>query len=264
MKFKLRLTNLQNVAPGNTATLKLPIGKNAPTLDKIQLELSGGMLPAHIESIRGKANGTMFHEEISGTILNKRDDYRGIFTDASFLTLDFTEPNSRNGAIEQLAASVPLSLLQDLNFEIKIAPGAPVGGRIDASMLVRHPTNNPFIKKQRTSSVAYANAGEPTGGSGGKLTRIFIHEQTPGTIQSLEIRVGNTVTYEVTRSKLEYEQKRNGLVPQAGIVVLDFIEDGNLSGVMDTGTSANVELRLNSSAANSYQVFYQLIDPIGR
>jgi hypothetical protein len=269
MKFKQRLTNLQNVSPGNTATLTLPVGKNAPTLDKIQFELSGGMLPAHIESVRGKANGVMFYDEITGTIINKRDDYRGIFTDPLFLTVDFTEPNARNGAIEQLAASVPLSLVQQMIFEIKIAAGAPALGRIDASMLIRPPTNNPYIKKQRSSSVSYPNSGEqiaylPTGGAGGKLTRIYIHEQTPGTITNLELRVGNTVSYEVTRAKLEYEQKRNGLVPQAGIVVLDFIEDGNLSGVMDTGTSANIELRITSSAANTYQVFYQLVDPIGR
>lgn len=269
MKFKQRLTNLQNVSPGNTATLKLPVGKNAPTLDKILLQLSGGMLPSHIESIRGKANGVMFFDEISGTVMNIRDDYRGIFTVPNFLTIDFTEPNARNGAIEQLAASVPMSLLQDLNFEIKIAAGAPALGRIEADMLIRPPTTNPYIKKQRSSSVSFANAGEqiaylPVGGAGGKVTRIFIHEQTPGTITNMELRVGNTISYEVSRAKLEYEQKRNGLIPQAGIVVLDFIEDGNLSGVMDTGTSANIELRLTSSAANTYQVLYQLIDPIGR
>ena len=269
MKFKQRLTNLQNVSPGNTATLKMPVGKDAPTLDKIQFELSGGMLPSHIESIRGKANGIMFFDEITGTMMNIRDDYRGIFTASNILTLDFTEPNARNGAVEQLAASVPMSLLQDLIFEIKIASGAPALGRIDASMLIRPPTTNPYIKKQRSTSAAFPNSGEqiaylPVGAAGGKVTRIFIHEATPGTITNLELRVGNTVSYEVSRAKLEYEQKRNGLVPQTGIVVLDFIEDGNLSGVMDTGASANIELRLTSSAANSYQVFYQLIDPIGR
>jgi hypothetical protein len=269
MTFKLRATNLQNVAPGNTATLKLPVGKNAPTLDKIQFELSGGMTPAHIESIRGKANGRMFYDESTGTVMNKRDDYRGIFTSASFLTVDFTEPKARNGAVEQLLASVPMSQLQDLAFEIKIAAGAPVGGRIDAQIQVRQPTNNPFILKLLNTTVTYGAAGEqiaylPTGGAGGKLKRIFLHEQTPGTITDLQIRVGNTISYETTRAKLEFEQKRNGLTPQTGVVCLDFIEDGNLSGVMDTGNAANVELRIQSSAGNTYQVFYQMVDPIGR
>lgn len=269
MRIKLRVTNLQNVAPGNTATLKLPTGKNAPTLDKVILELSGGLTPAHIESIRGKANGRLFLDEISGTVMNKRDDYRDVFTAATFLTIDFTEPGARNGAIEQLMASVPCSLLQDLSFEIKIAAVAPALGRIDAQMVVRQPTQNPFIAKMLNTTQSFAASGEqimylPTGGAGGKIKRIWIHELAAGTIDDLEIRVGNTTAYETNRAKLEHSQKQNGLNPQAGIVVLDWIEDGNLSGMLDTANAAQVELRMQSSAANTYQVFYEFIDPIGR
>lgn len=269
MTFKLRATNLQNVAPGNTATLKLPVGKNAPTLDKIQFQLTGGMLPAHILSIRGKANGRMFYDESTGTIMQKRDDYRGIFTAAGFLVVDFTEPKARNGAVEQLLASVPLSQLQDLAFEIQIDAAAPEAGRIAAEIHVRQPTNNPYILKLLNTTQNFGASGEqiaylPVGGAGGKLKRIFLHEQTAGTITGLEIRIGNTIAYETSRDRLEYEQKRNGLTPQTGVVCLDFIEDGNLSGVMDTGNAANVELRITSSAANTYKIFYQLIDPIGR
>ena len=269
MTFKLNATNLQNVAPGNTATLKLPVGKNAPTLDKIQLQLTGGMLPSHIESIRGKANGRLFFDESTGTIMNARDTYRGLFVDPGFLTIDFTEPKARNGAVEQLLASVPMSQLQDLSFEIKIAANAPVTGRLDAQIMVRQPTANPYILKLLNTTQNFGQSGEqiaylPTGGAGGKLKRIFLNEQTPGTITGLQIRIGNTISYETTRAKLEFEQKRNGLTPQTGVVCLDFIEDGNLSGVMDTGNAANVELRIQSAAANTYQIFYQLIDPIGR
>jgi hypothetical protein len=269
MSFKLRATNLQNVAPGNTATLKLPVGKNAPTLDKIILELSGGMLPEHIESIRGKANGRLFMDEASGTVLNLRDTYRGVFTSSAFLTIDFTEKSARNGAVEQLLSSVPMSLLQDLAFEIKIAAGAPALGRIDAQIIVRQPTNNPFILKKLNTTSSFANSGEqimylPTGGAGGKVKRIWIHEGTDGTVTDLQIRVGNSIAYETNRAKLEHAQKQNDLTPQTGVVVLDFVEDGNLSGVLDTGNAANVELRITSSAANTYTVWYEFIDPIGR
>lgn len=267
MTYALRVTNLQNVAPGNTATLKLPTGKNAPTLDMLALELSGGMLPSHIESVRGKINGRLFFDESSGTIINKRDDYRGIQTDAAFVTIDFTEPNARNGAVEQLLSSIPMSLLQDMAFEFKIAAAAPALGRIDAQMLVRQPTTNPFISKKLSTTAAFNNTGEqiiylPTGGAGGKIKRIWIHEETPDGITDLNIRVGNSVAYETNVAKLKYIQKRNKLVPQAGITVLDFIVDGNLSGVLDTGMAATVELRL-TGAANTYTIYYELIDPIG-
>ena len=270
MSFKLRATNLQNVAPGNTATLRLPCGKNAPTLDKVILELTGtAVTPAHITNIRGKANGRLFYDESTGTIKNKRDTYRGVFTANNFLNIDFTEQNSRNGAVEQLLASVPMNMLQDLSFEITLASGAPSDIKLDAQMVVRQPTNNPYILKLLNTTQNFGNSGEqimylPTGGAGGKVKRIWIHETTAGTITDLQIRVGNSIAYETNRNKLEFAQKQNLLTPQAGIVVVDFIEDGNLSGVLDTGAAANVELRITSSAGNTYQVFYEFIDPIGR
>jgi hypothetical protein len=275
MGYKLPLNNLQGYGPGNVATLKCPAGPGAPTYDQIVLELGGGLTPAHIEYIRGKASGRIFHDDGTGTIINKRDDYRGIFTDAAFVVLDFTEPNARNGASEQLLASVPGALLTDLSFEIKLASGAPaVGtGTIKAVANYRPPTNNPFIRKMLNTTQAFSAAGTdaapniaflPTGGNGGKVKRIWLHESVAGTTSRAEIRIANNVVHEVTRTRLENDQKRNGLVPQTGVFVMDFIEDGNLAGMLDTSRAPNVELRLTNGAACTYTVYYELIDPIGR
>jgi hypothetical protein len=268
--FKLTATNLQNCNPGNTAVLTLPVGKNAPTLDKIQLKLGGGLTLAQIKAIRGKANGRLFFEELNGAVaMQKRDAYRGIFEAAGFLTLDFTEPKARNGAVEQYLASIPMSLLQKLQFEFQIDAAAPLGVSLAAQMQLRQPTNNPFILKRLNTTQGFPNAGQqimylPTGGAGGKMKRIWIEEATAGGVAHVEIRVGNTTVYETDRDQLEQSQKENGLVPQAGIVCLDFIEDGNLAGVLDTGNSANVEVRITGTVANTYTVFYDFIDPIGR
>lgn len=270
MSYKLRATNLQNVAAGNTATLRLPTGKNAPTLDKVILQLSGtSFLKSHITQIVGKANGRPFYNEGSGTLVANRDVYKGIAVDAAFLALDFTESKARNGAVEQLLSSVPLSMLQDLSFEITLAAGAPVDAKLTAQIIVRQPTQNPFILKKLQTTQAFSASGEqivylPTGGAGGKIKRVWIHEATPGGITDVQVRVGNSIAYETNRAQLEFEQKRNGLVPQAGVVVVDFVEDGNLAGVLDTGTAQSVEMRLTASAANTYTVYYELIDPIGR
>lgn len=273
MGYKLPLTNLQNVAPGNVATLKCPAGPGSPTYDQIKFELGGTLTPAHIEYIRGKANGRIFLDELTGTVLNKRDDYRGIFTEAGFVVLDFTEPKARNGAAEQLLASVPGSLLTDLAFEIKLAAGAPAGGTIKAVANYRPPTNNPFIRKVLNTTQAFAAAGTDaapnimwlgTGNNGGKIKRIWIHESAAGVITGAQIRIANNVVHEVTRTRAINDQKRNGLVPQADIFVLDFIEDGNLAGMLDTSRAPQVELRLTTSAAASFTVVTELIDPIGR
>ncbi len=273
MSFQLTLTNLQNVGPGNTATLKLPAGVGTPTYDAIKLILSGGMLPSHIESIKGKANGRLFFDEGTGTILTARDTYRGVFTEATAVVVDFTEPKARNGAVEQLLASVPGTLLQDLSFEIKIAAAAPGGGRIKAVAVYRPPTRNPFILKRLNTAQSFSAAGTdaapnimylPTGGSGGKIKRVWLHESVGGTTAGVQIRIANNVVHESTRAELENDQKRNGLVPQAGVVVLDFVSDGNLAGMLDTEKAPNVELRITNGAACTYTVWYELIDPIGR
>jgi hypothetical protein len=267
MSFKTYLTNFQNIGASNTATLKCPVGRDAPTMDKIIISLAGGLTPAMILGTQAKANGQLILDEGSGTRLNQRDTYRGIYNEASHLCLDFTEPGARNGAVEQLLASVPMNLLQDLTFEFRLSADVPAGARMEAQLIGRRPTNNPFIRKLFNTTQSYSAGGEqiiflPVGNAGGKVKRIWIHEATPGTITSMNIRVGNTVAHEVKRAQLEYEQKRNQLVPQAGMVVLDFIEDGNLSGVLDTGRAGNVELRLSSSAANTYTVYYEYIDPL--
>lgn len=269
--YKLPLTNLQNVVAGNTATLKLPVGRGAPTYDQIKLILSGGALPAHIESIRGKANGRIFMDESGAADLKKRHVYRGIPTTDGFVVVDFTEPKARNGAAEQLVASVPGNLLQDLTLEIRLAAGFV--GAIKAAANYRPPTVNPFIRKLLNTSQSFSAAGTdaapnimylPTGGSGGKIKRIWIHEDGAGAITGASIRIANNVVFEATRAELEDDQKRNDLTPQASICVLDFIEDGNLAGMLDTTNAPAVELRLATSAAGSYRVYYELIDPITR
>lgn len=265
--YKLRATNLQNVAPGNTATLSLACGANAPTLDILRFALSGGMTQAHIRRITAKANGTIIYEELDGVTHTNRDKYRGIFTDAAFLTLDFTEPRSRNGAVEQLAGSVPLSLLQNFTVELEIDNAAPSAGRITAKQTVRAPTRAPWIHKMFKTTDSFSAAGEqvlylPNAQSGGKMKRIYLHEQTPGTTTAVELRIGNKVVYEATRAEIEFDQKRFGNVPQTGVLALDFIEDGNLSGVLDTVKTSQPELRITASAGNSYTVFYELIDPL--
>lgn len=269
MALKLPITNLQALSPGNIATLKVPVGPGAPTLDKMILSLSGGMLPAHIESVRGKANGRTFYDETLGaTNINIREAYKGVFQSAAFVVLDFTEPNARNGAVEQMMSTIPLSLLQDLTFELKIAAAAPVTGKISIQGIVRQPTTNPWITKLLNTSIGFPNAGDqiiylPTGGAGGKFKRIWIREGTANTITKVDLRIANTTVYEATRAEIEHEQKRNKLTPQANYVCIDFVEDGNLSGVMDTKRANQVELRVSSTAANNYTVFYEFVDPIG-
>lgn len=275
MGYKLPLTNLQNVAPGNVATLTLPAGPGAPTYDQIEFLLGAGLLPAHITSIRGKINGRIFLDESGGggTMAQSRDAYKNVFTQASVVALDFTERNSRNGAAEQLVASIPGALCQSITFEITISSAAPAGISLAASANYRPPTTNPYIRKLFTTTASFAAAGStgtpnimplPVGGAGGKLKRIWFRESAVGLITHAQIRIANNVVYDADRTTFENDQKRNLLVPQTQIAVIDFIEDGNLAGMLDTSSAPNCELRLTTSAPGTYGIDYEMIDPIAR
>lgn len=273
MSYKLPLTNLQAFAPGNTATLALPAGPGAPTFDQVKLILGGGLTPAHLLSVRGKANGRIFFDEGQGSIISKRDDYRGIFTEAGTVVLDFTNPNTRNGSAEQLLSAIPASLLQNLSFEIKIDAAAPGTGTLKAVANYRPPTSNGYVRKMLNTSQSFVAAGTdaapnimylPVGNAGGKMLRIWAHESVAGVITGAQIRIANNVVWESTRANAENDQKRNKLVPQSGVFVMDFIEDGNLAGLLDTQNAPAVELRLITSAGATFTVYYELLDPIGR
>jgi hypothetical protein len=267
MGFRNYVKNIQPIAAGATAVLTLGTGKNAPTLDKLQLILGGGLTVAKLTSIKGFANGREFYVDATGTIHNARRTYMGLTTPANEVVLDFTEPNARS-AIEQNLSCLPLSLMQDCRFELGIDATA-AAPTLTALAHFRAPTQNPFIKKQRRLSQSFAAGGEqviylPNGPSGGKLVRIWIHEATPGNITAVELRARNAVGFEATRTEIQNSQQHNGLAPQAGVLVLDFIEDGNLAGWFDTSALADVELRITGTAADAYTVYLEYLDPIAR
>ncbi len=273
MSYKMDLTDLQNVVPGNTATLKLPVGPGSPTYDLIRLELGGGLLPSHLTFIRGKIGGRIFLDEGTGTEVQTRDSFRGIFTEPTFVNLDFTEPKSRNGAAEQLVSALPGSLASSILFEIGISGSAPGGSTLKASCDFRPPTNNPYVMKRFSLPQGFPAAGTegapnilylPKGNEGGKVKRIWLKETTAGNVQAAEIRIANNTVFRASRAKIENGQKRNGLVPVAGMLVLDFIEDGNLASLLDTSTAPTCELRLVTTAGEQVKAYIEYLDPIDR
>lgn len=268
--FYDRIPNLQNVGPGKTAILTLPL---SATFDKIKLKLGGGLLPAKISRIEGKANGKTFFVD-DGAKLVQRQAYKGIYTDSvdpAWCTIDFTEPNSRGGAVPQYLASIPANLLKSLTFEITLAADAAVGSTMEAHAEFRAPTQNPFIRKQLDFNVHLAGAGThdlylPSGISGGIIKRIWLH--TTGHVTESELRINRQTAQWFDAASLDFMLRENGLTPQSNVWTLDFIADGNLAGALNTqgadGKALDVQLRLTTDAAETISGYLELIDPIGR
>lgn len=274
MAFKNRITNIQPLTPGGTTVITVGTGKNAPTLDKLQLTLgagSGTFNDTKVNAIRGYMNGKLFWSPGSGVNVNSRRAYlaRDLPSGgAAELIFDFTEPNAKSG-VEQYLSALPLALLSDLRFELDIDATASSSLTLQGIAHFRAPTQNPFVKKMFRTTHSFAAGGEqvlyvPNGPAGGKLVRIWLHESSAGNITAVELRAKNAVGVESTRTQIENDQKHWYLDPQSGILVLDFIADGNLAGWFDTSALADVELRLTGTAACVYTVYYEYLDPVGR
>lgn len=254
--------DLQNVRPGATAILKLSY--NA-TYDKIHFNLGGGLLKSHIKRIEGKANGTTFFVD-DGTRVGLRDAYQGVFLDPGILSLDFTEVNSRGGAPAQYLASIPRNLLQSLTFEVAIDSSAPSTITLTADAEYRDPTPNTFILRRKDFNVALPLIGEndlilPADvQAGGLIKRIWLHHT--GNVTKAELRTNGAPRIRASTGTIGYTQKRNRLVPQTNVLVLDFLADGNLMNMLNTQGVSEAFLRLTCSAADSVTAYIDYIDDI--
>lgn len=247
MSFYDQMIDFQNCTPGNVGILKLSY--NA-TFDKLHLKLGGGLTLAHLGKIEGKANGVTFFEDIAAFMV-KRDAYMGVFTQADTLTIDFTEPNTKGGAAAQYLAALPRNLLTSLTFEVTISADAPAAMTLKAEGEYRDPTSNPFILRRKKFTIPLTVAGDndyalPSGENGGLIKRAWIHHA--GTIVASELRTNGTPRIRASVASMEYKQKRNRVVPQAGLLVLDFIDDGNLMNMLNTTQVTETLLRLNTNA----------------
>jgi hypothetical protein len=258
-----QMIDLQNVGAGKTAVLKLSY---RATFDKIHLILANGLTKAHIGRIEGKANGVSFFVD-DGQLIGLRDAYNGVFVDPNVVTIDFTDPNTRGGAAAQYLSSVPRNLLNSLTFEIEIKAAAPVGATMSAEGEYRDPTPNPYILRRKDFNAPLAITGEndlmlPVALNGGLIKRVWLHHG--GNITKGELRANGTPKIRASTGSLSYAQKRNRLVPQDNVLVLDFIQDGNLMGMLNTAGLQECLLRITTSAPDTVKAYIDYVDNLQR
>jgi hypothetical protein len=254
--------DLQNVVPGATAILKLSY--NA-TYDKIHLRLGGGLTKANVGLIEGKINGVQFFVD-DGSLVGLRDAYNKQAVDANVITLDFTEPLSKGGAAAQYLASLPRNLFQSLTFEIEIKAAAAAGSTMTAVAEYRDATQNPFVLRRKKFNAPLPNVGDndlflPVDAAGGLIKRIWLH--TANTTD-VELRTNGTPRIRSSKTDIEQMQTRLGLVPQANIICLDFVQDGNLMNMLNTQGVKECLLRLTTSAADTLAAYVDYVDNVSK
>ena len=266
-----REPNVQNVGPGKTAICMIPLGG---TIDKFMFELGGGLLTSHITATRVKINSKDIAVG-SGADWVNRQRHKSVYIDAANdnFTMDWTEPNARGGIIPQLAATIPASVeagVKDIRIELDIDAAAPAPSTIQLTTQRRAPSLNPNVKKffelvHPNLVVGWNDIFLPAGGiAGSVLQRLYIAHDA-AEVDEVELRVGSNVPiWSTTANLLEFMSKENGLTPQAGLSVIDFIMDGNLSNSLPTINTPQVHLRIKANATGPLKTIMEIIDPVNR
>lgn len=270
-----RVIDFQNIGPGKTAILTLPLG---PTYEAVHIDLNGGLLLTDIDSIIGFIDNKPFFTT-TGADLLAQVNYDGFSMPTNKLTLDFTLPNAKSQgspkgptsqAAEMLLTCLPSALMQALAFQIKVKPTAAVGSDMRALMQIAEPSGNPYVLKQYVTEQSLAAAAThsivmPTGEAGGMLERIFIQNQGAGTITAVELKNNGVTIMEASPEEIQYIQTTYyDKVQQAGLLVLDFHLQGLRSKLFNTIVGKNTYMKITTDGACNLVMYSRFIDPINR
>lgn len=242
MQKQVILDGFQNVSANGVAICDMNKFLGS-VLEKITLTLGGTALTrAMITLIELKANAKVIWTS-TGTNVDLSNAYNGATSAATILKIDFMDrkaitANARQaGAIDLSAGSGVASLRLEVTIAGATAP--TLVGVADVSP----PTNDPaeagirglVARRHRVTYVAPA-AGEfalpiphmdPAGG-GSNYRRIYIY--SAANLTSFKTVREGVTEHEVTRANNIVLQTDNFKVPQAGLVVFDPCQDGQLAG----------------------------------
>ncbi|GMU45913.1 MAG: hypothetical protein AMXMBFR26_06950 [Porticoccaceae bacterium] len=261
------MPSFEGVAPGATATLRLPVGL---TYEQLLIKYSGATL-AQLTEIRVVANGKTIHRYAGGgsrlDLLNK---FEGRAAAAGTIVLDFNRFGLRTREAEELTAlgtgiapneQFPVTI-STLAVEVDIA-GAAVGPALSARAIQSAPRPLGLLKHIREYTYQAPAVGEyeisdlPKGPLIGK---ILFHSAN---IAAVRIERDNFTVFERTAAENSQIQTDGIRVPQAGVFVFDPAEAGLGSEALETLGVNDLRFKLTMSAAGAVPVTVEALAPLG-
>lgn len=271
MGINIKLTPANNVVANGLATIDLQ-NLLGYTVERITLQLGGtAFTKAMMTSIQLKANGKIIYDT-TGSTTDARMQYRGITANANFLTLDFTEIRAKTELGQGIGGIDTTLGINSLKLEIQIAGAtAPTlqgwaetnRPQIDPAQI---PTRNLIAKVHRstitigaagTFSIPAPHLATADGGSIFKRIAVFSANMTGVLLKKSGLVYEETVKAVNDNRQVEYRK-----VPQAGLYMIDFIEDDNQSQAFNSRDAQTVELYGTFSAGETITIECELLEPL--
>lgn len=274
MTRRVKLPLVQNVGPNQRATIRLPLGR---TYNKLIIQTAGAITASLLSNIVLKVNQGEKMRWKSQVQLQARNSYNKGASDANFLVISFIEKDANDIASQTLGAYAMTAEagVQDAVLEFDIGTYvATAASTITVLAEVDVPSANRLITRNRFQQKTLAGATEeqiniPSGLNGEQLKRIYIYG-TLASITSLRVRRDDSEEFEnITVAQNEYIQKDFGKLPQAGLMVVDFIVNDlqsdmlNTAQIMGPGNKPmvvqNLDIRLTTNAAATFDIYTESV-----
>lgn len=277
--FNQRLPDFQPVVAGQTAMIKIP--RYALTLNRIVLRLGGTTftkaLISKIELKLGSRTVWMVDTVgalAGGTILDMINRYRGVFDQATNLTIDFCEKDFLTIATREIGGYDMSKLSDDLYLSVSIAAGASAPTLYGVAMFTppqgKDIEQDQLVQKLIYVPYSFANGGrylvnfDPKGALIKRIYATFTGTDGSATaeqnISKFEVKKNGMVLHELVSTDNKFFQKEFDKVPIAQMHVVDFCTDNNLSGALVTADARALEFAPTFTAADSGAVLFEVLD----
>jgi hypothetical protein len=268
------LEPFENVVATGVATARFNkvLGR---VVDRFLLTLSGGSLTiAMLTNIRILANEKVIYED-TGTRTDNRNEYRGITSAATGLTIDFNEIRAHSD-MNKVAGAIdcPQSGIRSLGMEVTIT-GATTPGLVAQAMLHESPAStdprfNRLIAKVLNKTWNFGAAGEfafPLALQRHPLSLIKRVHLFGSTVTAARVKKTgtNNVTDEIfkaTDAQNDYVQIEYGRTPQTNVYTIDFMPDGDVREALPLADALGMEWYVTVSGAGNVIVVPELLDPL--
>jgi len=266
----IRLPQLQNVAPNQRVSLRLPLGV---TYQKLYFQLGTNILVSLISNIVLRINNKEVQRWNTAAHLNSGlNFYKGNLSgQTNFFVLDFTERLAKEevGMMLGTIAATQEAGVQEFTLEFDLGTyTVAAGSTINAWADVEAPSANKIVQRVQVQQKVIAAAAEeqifvPFGMNGYQLKRlILVHAN----LASVRVRRDGVDVYESAPVALANQRLQDfGRVPQAGFHVVDFMPDSLMANALNTAMVqgldgkpvpvSNLDIRLTTSAADTITIY---------
>jgi hypothetical protein len=222
-------------------------------LEKITLTLGGGAFTrAMITLVQLKANGKVIWES-DGPKIDLVSQYHRAAADVTILKIDFMDRDARTANAFQ-AGAIDLSRLSNVtNLRLEVTISGATTPTLTGFVDVSPPSDNPaeanlrwLIGRRHRTTVTVGAAGTfalpishlESSGGGSAFRRLYIFSAQ---MNAFKLVRDGVIDFELTKLQNESSQKDNGKNPQVNLIVIDPVQDGQLSDrLWDTRPGSSV------------------------